>query len=275
MFAEALYLDTARRDAAADARLLPLGHVPGRRRRSCSTRGWPFLAGCRARIARSALPGMDTLIASSMLLAYLVASLFETLRGGPQVWYDAAVMFVFLLLRRAHARATRARIAQRTGRCAGARATGAGHARTRRRRRESSRCTHWRSATSCAWRPGKCVPADGVLLDAPARFEEVVAHGRVRPGRQGRARRCSPVRVCRDRPRACASPRSAAARACRSSRALVERAQAHRPRACAARRSRRPHFVMALLLVAGATLCSSWHQVRARSRVRSRRWHCW
>ena len=40
---------------------------------------------------------MDTLIAAATLLAW-GASTIETLRGGPQVWFDAAVMFVFLLL---------------------------------------------------------------------------------------------------------------------------------------------------------------------------------
>ncbi len=43
------------------------------------------------------LPGMDTLIGGGILLAW-TGSLFETLRGGPQVWFDAAVMFVLFLL---------------------------------------------------------------------------------------------------------------------------------------------------------------------------------
>ncbi len=41
--------------------------------------------------------GMDTLVALSVGLAYSV-SVVETLRGGPQVYFDAAVMFVFFLL---------------------------------------------------------------------------------------------------------------------------------------------------------------------------------
>ena len=40
---------------------------------------------------------MDTLIATSTLLAW-GASTLETMRGGAHVWFDAAVMFVFLLL---------------------------------------------------------------------------------------------------------------------------------------------------------------------------------
>lgn len=41
--------------------------------------------------------GMDTLVALSVGLAYSV-SVVETLRGGPEVYFDAAVMFVFFLL---------------------------------------------------------------------------------------------------------------------------------------------------------------------------------
>jgi Cu2+-exporting ATPase len=58
--------------------------------------GWPFLAGLWREL-RARHPGMDALVGGSILLAY-GASLIETVRGGPQVWFDAAVMFVLLLL---------------------------------------------------------------------------------------------------------------------------------------------------------------------------------
>src|SRR5690606_27319915 len=50
-----------------------------------------------ARELRARAPAMDSLIAGSVLLAYL-ASVLQTLRGGDVVWFDAAVMFVWLLL---------------------------------------------------------------------------------------------------------------------------------------------------------------------------------
>ena len=58
--------------------------------------GWPFIAGMW-REWRGRRLGMDTLVAGSSLLAW-AASVVETVRQGPHVWYDAAVMFVFLLL---------------------------------------------------------------------------------------------------------------------------------------------------------------------------------
>src|SRR5690606_36719187 len=56
----------------------------------------PFLSGMWREL-RARHVGMDALIGTSTLLAYF-ASVFETIRGGQHVWYDAAVMFVFLLL---------------------------------------------------------------------------------------------------------------------------------------------------------------------------------
>ena len=58
--------------------------------------GWLFLLSAWRELSQRRL-GMDTLIASATLLAW-GASVLETVRGGVHVWYDAAVMFVFLLL---------------------------------------------------------------------------------------------------------------------------------------------------------------------------------
>lgn len=95
MFSEALYLDTAgampeaTRDAfrwVTAAVSAPVVFIAGA----------PFLRGAWAEW-RMRLPGMDTLIGGGIVLAW-VGSLVETLRGGPQVWFDAAVMFVLFLL---------------------------------------------------------------------------------------------------------------------------------------------------------------------------------
>ncbi len=107
MFAEALYLDTAQEMS------IPMRDFLRWITFLLSTpvvffSGWPFIAGMwnELRLRRF---GMDTLVATSVLLAYF-ASLFETLRGGTHVWFDAAVMFVlFLLIARQIEGAARAR----------------------------------------------------------------------------------------------------------------------------------------------------------------------
>src|SRR5690606_20119569 len=95
MFAEALYLDTR-------------GEMPLPTRDffrwitfMVSTpvvfwAGWPFIVGAWNELRGRRL-GMDVLIAGSTLLAWAVSTI-ETVRGGVHVWYDAAAMFVFLLL---------------------------------------------------------------------------------------------------------------------------------------------------------------------------------
>jgi hypothetical protein len=95
MFGEALYLDTSGSMAVATRDFLRwvtfLVSTP-----VVFYAGWPFLEGAWRELTHRRL-GMDVLVATSTLLAY-AASVAETVRGGPHVWYDAAVMFVFLLL---------------------------------------------------------------------------------------------------------------------------------------------------------------------------------
>jgi len=58
--------------------------------------GAPFFIGAARELAARRL-GMDTPVALAIALVF-VASLVETLRGGAQVYFDSASMFVFLLL---------------------------------------------------------------------------------------------------------------------------------------------------------------------------------
>lgn len=95
MFSEALYLDFSRsmsletRDFLRWLSFLMTTPV-------VFYSGFSFLRGAYFELRARAL-GMDVLIASSVLLAYF-ASVVETIRGGAQVYYDAAAMFVLLLL---------------------------------------------------------------------------------------------------------------------------------------------------------------------------------
>jgi len=56
----------------------------------------PFFAGAWRELSMRR-PGMDTPVALAVALVF-VASIVETLRGGAQVYFDSASMFVFLLL---------------------------------------------------------------------------------------------------------------------------------------------------------------------------------
>ncbi len=95
MFSEALYLDTQQqmptqtRDVFRWLSFLLTTPV-------VFYSGWPFLLGMWREIRYVSL-GMNSLIGSGVLLAY-VGSTVQIVRGGEQVWFDAAVMFVFFLL---------------------------------------------------------------------------------------------------------------------------------------------------------------------------------
>lgn len=136
--------------------------------------GMPFLRGMWREL-RLRLPGMDTLIGSGVLLAW-GASMVETLRGGPQVWFDAAVMFVlFLLAARYLEEAARNGARARLDALAGAQPALAW--------REQADALSQVPLAELAQGDvlqvpaGSTVPADGVLLDHAAAFDEALLTG--------------------------------------------------------------------------------------------------
>ncbi|WP_159016624.1 heavy metal translocating P-type ATPase [Cognatiluteimonas profundi] len=255
MFAEALYLDTARqmplptRDFLRWVTFLVSTPV-------VFYSGWPFLAGAWREL-RHRRPAMDTLIAGSTLLAYL-ASLVETLRGGPHVWYDAAVMFVFLLL-------VARMLEQRARGIASAQVDALARARpalaTRELadgRRESIALSALDAGDVACVAAGEIVPADGVLLDRAARFEEALLTGESHPIDKAVGERILAGTICRDRPVRMRVTDVGAATRLSQLTALVERAQSHRPRLALLADRVASRFVAALLLVAAATWLG-WH----------------
>lgn len=218
--------------------------------------GWPFLIGAWRELRNRHL-GMDILIASSTLLAYF-ASLVETIRGGPHVWYDAAVMFVFLLL------AARM-LEQRARNIATAQVDALARARpafaTRERadgERESVPLTALEVNDVVRVAAGESVPADGVLLDAEAVFEEALLTGESRPVGKAVGALVYAGTICREHPaRLRVTEVGSATRLSQLSR-LVDQAQAHRPPIAQAADRIGGRFVAGLLLCAVAVYVF-WH----------------
>jgi len=226
MFSEALYLDFGHHMAGATRDFFRwvawLVATP-----VVFYAGWPFLQGCWREL-RQRHPGMDTLIAGSTLLAYL-ASVLETLRGGAQVWYDAATMFVFLLL------AARL-LEQRARRIASAQVDALARARPMLAVRElpDGRRTTVPVASlgvgdiTCV-AVGEVVPVDGCLLDAQASFEEALLTGESRPVSRTRGATIYAGTTCRETPaRIMATQVGSATRLSQLAR-LVDQAQSQRP----------------------------------------------
>ncbi len=223
--------------------------------------GWPFLAGAWRELQQRRL-GMDFLIASSTLLAYL-ASLVETIRGGAHVWYDAAVMFVFLLL------AARM-LEQRARNVASAQVDALARARpafaTRELaggRRETVPLALLAPGDVACVAAGEAVPADGVLLAdgdvAEAWFEEALLTGESAPVRRTAGETVYAGTICRERPaRLQVTCTGTGTRLSQLAR-LVEQAQAHRPALARVADRIGSRFVMTLLPVAALVFAGWWH----------------
>ena len=247
MFAEALYLDTSSqmplptRDFFRWVTFLVATPV-------VFYAGWPFLAGAWRELRHRRL-GMDTLIATSTLLAYF-ASVVETLRGGPHVWYDAAVMFVFLLL------AARM-LEQRARNTANAQVDALARARPALATRERDDGTRELVPVSAlaiddvaCIAAGDSVPADGVLLDSPASFAEALLTGEADAVDKPPGAAIYAGTVCRERPARVRITQVGGATRLSQLARLVDQAQAQRPPIAQVADRIASHFVLGLLLAA-------------------------
>ena len=210
--------------------------------------GWPFIAGCLRELRERRL-GADTLVATSTLLAY-GASLYATLRGGPHVWYDAAVMFVFLLLA-ARMLEQRARSAATARVDALARARPAFAIREREDgTRETIALETLQPGDIACVAAGDGVPADGTLLGDQAWFEESLLTGESRPVHKTTGDQILAGTACRDIPARLRVSATGAGTRLSQLAALVDRAQAHRPAIARIADRVAMGFVAALLAIA-------------------------
>lgn len=249
MFAEALYLDTGNsmslpmRDFLRWITFLVATPV-------VFYAGWSFLAGAWREL-RLRRPGMDTLVATSVLLAYF-ASVWATVTGGAHVWYDAAVMFVFLLL------AARL-LEQRARRVASAQVDALARARPVFATRldpagqpQAVPLAALQEGDVALVAAGEPLPADGELLDAPAQLEEALLTGESRPVTRQPGETVLAGSLAHARPlRLRVTATGTATRLSHLIR-LVEAAQAHRPPLAHTADRIAAWFVLGMLLAAAA-----------------------
>lgn len=219
--------------------------------------GYPFLAGAWREL-RQQRAGMDTLVAISTLLAW-AASAWQTLRGGAQVWFDAAVMFVFLLLA-ARWLETRAR------QVAGARIESLARARPVLARRElaGGGCEDVPLARLAAGdvirvAAGEHLPADGELLTAAA-LDESLLTGESRPVPRAAGETALAGSICPDRQVRLRVTATGTATRLSAIERLVLRAQEHKPRLARQADRVASWFVLGILLCA-AVVYAYWHSI--------------
>ena len=254
MFAEALYLDTAgemplpTRDFFRWITFMVSSPV-------VFYSGWPFIVGMWHELRARRL-GMDTLVAGSTLLAYF-ASLLETVRGGVHVWYDAAVMFVFLLL-------TARMLEQRARGIASAQVDALARARpalaTRERAdgvREEVPLSALRAGDVVAVAVGDAVPADGLLLDVEGAFDESLLTGESVPVAKRSDDEILAGSLCRERSARLRVTRTGSDTRLSQLTRLVQRAQEQRP-PIALFADRISGAFVTLLLLAAALVYAWW-----------------
>ncbi|HEY5803813.1 MAG TPA: heavy metal translocating P-type ATPase metal-binding domain-containing protein [Lysobacter sp.] len=256
MFAEALYLDTAGQMPLATRDFFRwitfLVSTP-----VVFYSGWPFLEGMWRELRGRRL-GMDTLIASSTLLAYF-ASLLETVRGGAHVWYDAAVMFVLLLL-------VARMFEQRARSVASAQVDALARARpalaTRERddgTREQVALVELTVGDVVRVASGESVPADGLLLDHASAFDEALITGESAPVQRQPGTTALAGSICREQPARIRVSRVGSDTRLSQLTRLVEQAQGERP--ALARVADRIATAFVLVLVPCAlAVYAWWHQ---------------
>lgn len=251
MFAEALYLDTAREMSEATRDffrwITMLVSAP-----VVFYSGWPFLAGMW-REWRLRRLGMDTLIAGSTLLAW-GASVYQTATGGLHVWFDAAVMFVFLLL------AARM-IEQGARKAASAQVDALARARPVLATRERGDAAgageqvpvgSLQAGDVLRVAPGEAVPADGWLLDATGAFDESLLTGEATPVAKRQGSEVYAGSLCVEAPARIRVERLGEATRLSELVRLVESAQSARPRLAEIAEGLAHHFVTVLLVSAVA-----------------------
>ncbi len=262
MFAEALYLDTR-------------GEMPLPTRDffrwitfMVSTpvvfwAGWPFIVGAWNELRGRRL-GMDVLIAGSTLLAWAVSTV-ETVRGGVHVWYDAAVMFVFLLL-------VARQLEQRARGIASAQVDALARARpafaTRELAdgsRESVPIDALAVGDVVRIAVGEPVPADGVLLEGEAHFEESLLTGESVPVTRHAGDPVFAGTACREHAAKIRVTGVGAGTRLAELARLVETAQAHRPALALGTERIAGWFVAGLLLAAVAVY--AWWRVHEPARA--------
>jgi Cu2+-exporting ATPase len=199
--------------------------------------------------------GMDLPVSLAILLAF-GASVYNTLRGAGQVYFDSVTMFVFFLLLgrmiEMHTRHRAGSVSEALARLRPQSAT-----RLRAGTKESVAIEELDAGDMVLVSAGAIVPADGTILEGATRVDESMLTGEAAPIRRGAADRVTggslnisqPIKVRLT----AVGQRTVLAGIVR----LLERAQTERPRLARASDRAAAHFI-AWILLAAVLVAATW-----------------
>jgi Cu2+-exporting ATPase len=213
--------------------------------------GQDFFAGAWSDL-KNARPGMDIPVALGLSAAWL-GSLWATVSGHGEVYFDSIAMFVFLVLLarrwelrgRLRAADRLARLARFTPRSA-IRLDASG-------RREDVPVTDLAPGDRVLLLPGAAVPVDGIIVEGSSSFDESLLTGEATPVLHRPGERVVAGAVNGEQPVTITVTHTLDHSAITEIRRLVERGLERRPRYADLAEQAAGWFVAALLLVAAAT----------------------
>ena len=209
----------------------------------------PFFAGA-LREWRAGRLSMDTPVAIAIALIY-AASLFETIRGGHEIYFDSVSMFVFFLL---VGRTLEMRARHRAGDVVDALAR-LQPALAERRRRDDGEAFETvgvhelEAGDEVRVGAGATIPADGVLLSAHCRVDESLLSGEAKPLPRRRGEAVVAGSIALDGPVQVEVRRIGADTVLAGIVRMVTRAAGERPRLARMADARAARFVIRVLVI--------------------------
>lgn len=205
-----------------------------------------FFVGCW-REWRARQLGMDTPIATAIALAF-VASVVETLRGGPEVYFDSVTMFVFLLLLGRYAEQV---VRHRARAALGNLTQGLPALATRRRGEleESVATIELEPGDEIRVRAGEVVPVDGTLLAGSSEVDESILSGESLPVSKRQGEILLAGSILRERPARLRVLRTGSDTVLSAIARAAEGAQSDKPDTLRIAERIARHFVQSLLLI--------------------------
>ncbi len=223
--------------------------------------GWPFLSSA-TRALRNRSINMDVPVALALLLAY-GASVYNTLRGAGETWFDSVTMFVFLLGLGRYVEMT---LRHRSGSRSDALVRLQPVSAQRRTRIEDGE--HWQETPIRQLQPGDeilvragaTLPADGVIVSGISLLDESLLTGESLPQMRTQSERVLAGTINVEAPLRVRITALGSATVLSGVLALLEKAQADKPRlALAADRIAR--YFLQILIVLSMVVGLVWWRI--------------
>jgi len=218
--------------------------------------GAPFFSGAWQNLKRRTL-GMDVPVAAAIALAY-GASVFNTLRGEGEVYFDSVTMFIFFLLTGRFVEMT---VRQRSLSGSEALARSVPATALRVRPGGSTERVHVGALASgdrISIPRGSVVPVDCELLEGEALVDESLVTGEAKPVLRRAGERLLGGSVNIGHPVHALARTDVAGSTIASLVSLLERGRAERPRLASAADRAAARFVFAILLLSAAVAIGWW-----------------